>query len=363
MLLPQRSIFSLFSFYPMNQPQTALAPRPLPLFTAEPGLSWLKNDPTMQQPDAFVGLTIYELSGYAPMDRSFPAGCSFAMKRVHSCDELTEGVYFAQQAAGRFASSTSHQVQFGRFAGLDESSNPRAQARRAKRGFVHFELQADVLPDAPGDYLLRSDGSQTVFMDFNSRAFELWRVTHYVSLPTWALGSLSLRAEVAGTTPDQARWLNEERLIETDAAGEFSARVLGGFPEPDCRALLSGAEEKDFNCLWNSLPTLRPSEAKKRRSGAVAITWRSSGPNFKSVSHTEYHRREDAALLMDWLQNLSDIRRAEARAVHHGQAVADAAKGIRTARKAASYAQQELQELQELQQAKSTSRQQLTQAA
>lgn len=323
----------------MNQPQLSLGIN-TPLFVGESGLPWLKADPGMQHPAAFIGLTVYDLADYAPMARHFPAGCTIAMKRVHSCDELTEGVYFAQRKHSQPNYPDYHRVQFGRFAGLSETSDLRAQARRTARGRVHFELLADVLPTDPRSQALREDGSAPVYMDFNLPDCELWRVTHYVNLPTWALNSLGRRAEDTGTTPDQARWLKEEQLIELDSAYEFTTRVLGGFPEPDCRAVLNSSEHGDFNCLWNSLPKLKPSEAKKRKSGAVAISWRSTGPCKTSVSCTEYHKREDAALLIGWLQNVADIHRATGRAAQHRDAVAAAAQGIRAVKKASCYTQE-----------------------
>ena len=309
-------------------------------FSAEPYLPWLRTDPAMQQPAGFVGLCLYQSNGYEPMAQHFPAGSTIAMRRVTHYDDLTEGVYFATR---QYYASPDRPAQefraFGRFAGLMPTQNERARARRIKRGQVHFELQADVLPANPSASLLRADGSETVYMDFNSIHCQLWRVTHYVELPDWALQRLGLDAAVTGMNAFQTQWLNDERQVEDRNACALSVQTLGGFPEPECLAVLSEADNREFSRVWDSLPKLKPSEAKKRKAGAVAITWRIADVCKRSVSITDYHRPEDAALLVSWLQSIAQSRYAAASAIEQRAQVAAAAQNLRAAQQAARAAQ------------------------
>ncbi|WP_460503707.1 hypothetical protein, partial [Hymenobacter agri] len=288
-------------------------------FAPEPYLPWLRTDPAMQQPAAFVSTEVFTLPAYEPMARHYPAGTQVAAKRIFHPDDLEEGVYWLQrywpEGTNGTASNAATRCEFGRFAGLTEGLSPRAQARRRHRGIVHFELSADVAcATACRDYFFREDGTKTVHVDFNDQHFKLWRLTHYVSLPAAALGTLGLSTERTGYTPDQKRWLQEEQAIREDVGSEFTAQVLGGLPLPELRAVLTYQQCDDFNCIWNTLPRLQPSQARKRRPGTVvAIGWRSTNYLGQPVTLTEYVKAEDAGLLLDQLQSLHDLHRAEAR--------------------------------------------------
>lgn len=307
-------------------------------FAPEPYLPWLRTDPAMQQPAAFISAEVLTLPEYRPMSRHYPAGTQVAAKRIFCPEDLTEGVYWLQRfwPAGSLGRNTEAQTrcEFGRFAGITPTVNERAQARRMKSGTVHFELSADVdCANFRSDYFFREDGTQTVYMDFNDPNFKLWRFTHYVSLPAPALATLS---DVAtGYSPEQTRWLREEQAIWQDLGAEFTAQVLGGFPLPELRAVLTYQQHDDFNCVLNTLPRLMPSQAKKRRAGSVvALGWRSTNWVGRPVTLTEYFKVEDAALLLDQLQSIADLHRAEAR-VHESRAAGQvAAAAIRAAREA-----------------------------
>ncbi|MVN78941.1 hypothetical protein GO988_21640 [Hymenobacter sp. HMF4947] len=310
---------------------------PTPTFTPDPYLPWLRTDPAMQSPEAFHAVETLTLGAqtWEPMGRHFPGGTTLALVRITSPEQLTEGVYWHQHTYYEPSRKQEYtRYAFARFAGLTSTCDERARARRLKRGQVHFELAADVLPDnLRRDYLLREDGTQTCYMDFNSFQHKLWRVTHYVNLPATLLATLAPQtALLAGTTAEQQRWLAEEKTILTHDAAEYTGRVLGGFPEPDCRAVLYREQMDDFNCLANSLTHLTPSQAKKRKSGAVAITWRCSTPFGTTGTLTQYFKREEADLLLGWLQSTTDYWRAEARLRQHRLAVASAAEAIRATR-------------------------------
>ena len=314
-------------------------------FAPEPQLPWLRTDPAMQEPAAFVSTEVLTLPAYAPMARHYPAGTQVAAKRIFCPDDLTEGVYWLQRfwPAGSLGTNSPAQsrCEFGRFAGLMPTSNPRTQARRLKQGVAHFELSADVdCATSKRHYFLREDGTQTVHIDFNDPNYKLWRFTHYVSVPAVALAILGLGAEATGYTPDQQRWLQEEQALWQDVGAEFTAQVLGGFPMPELRAVLTHQQHDDFNCVFNALPRLQPSQAKKRRAGSVvAIGWRSTNYLGQPVTLTEYVKAEDATLLLDQLQSITDLHRAEAR-VHESRAAGQAAAAaIRTAREAVRVAQ------------------------
>ncbi|MDO7851377.1 hypothetical protein [Hymenobacter convexus] len=311
---------------------------PLTDFAPEPYLPWLRTDPAMQHPTGFISTEVLTLSAYVPMSRHFPAGTQVAAKRVFCPEDLTEGVYWFQRfhpADGLCFKQEHTECAFGRFAGLMPTSNERAQARRLKQGYAHLELSADVdCTDSKRAYFLREDGTQTVHMDFNDPNFKLWRFTHYVSLPAPALATLGDAA--TGYSPEQTRWLREEQAIWQDLGAEFTAQVLGGFPLPELRAVLTYQQHDDFNCVLNTLPRLMPSQAKKRRAGSVvALGWRSTNWLGQPVTLTEYLKVEDAALLLDQLQSITDLHRAEARVQESRAAGQAAATAIRAARDAA----------------------------
>ena len=313
-------------------------------FAPEPSLPWLRTDPAMQQPAAFVSIEIFTLPAYEPMSRHYPAGTQVAARRIFRPEDLAEGVYWLQQyhpagSLGQRSEERTH-CEFGRFAGLMPTSNLRAQARRLKQGVAHFELRADVAcATSCRDYFFREDGTKTVHVNFTDQHFKLWRLTHYVSLPATALATLGLGEETTGYTPEQQRWLQEEQAIRQDVGSEFTAQVLGGLPLSELRAVLTYQQCNDFNCIWNALPRLPPSQAKKRRPGTVvAIGWRSTNYLGQPVMLTEYVKAEDAGLLLDQLQSLHDLHRAEARVRESRAAAGVAAAAIRTARDAACHA-------------------------
>ncbi|MGI4871468.1 MAG: hypothetical protein ACRYFX_09855 [Janthinobacterium lividum] len=312
-------------------------------FTLDPTLPWLSTDPTMQRPEAFVGMRTVKLNdkGWAPMALYFPGGTTLAMVQITKPEDITEGVYWHEHTppadvASAFLNNTKGVIYtFGRFEGFGELD--RATARRHKQGRVHIELGSDTLDCDLRAHYLREDGTDTCFVNLGTPSgngsHKLWRVTHYVDMPGEALATLGAAAEAAaGLTTNQQRWLNEEKALRTaERCSEYSARILGGFPEDDCRAILRDAACSDFGELFGNLPTLTPSQAKKCKSGAVAITWRSYDYIGRPIGYTNYYKREDAGLLLDMLRSLSDLQQAEDRVAALRNALSFAADAIQYA--------------------------------
>ena len=307
---------------------TATAPQ-VATFIPEPYLPWLRTEPSMQQRIAFEGIEELSLPSYEPMSKHFPAGTRVAALRVTSFEELTEGVYFYTRT-----SEGKTRYDFGRFAGLTYDHSASKLARRAKEGIAHFDLSTDVKVHAPRQrFYIDEDGISKVYMNFKDPDFKLWRVTHYIDLPLDALSSFGQNAELlSGTTPDQKQWLADEYdLMYAQGVSEYSAQVVGSFPVPDCWAILRDTLNRDFVRTKDELPRLTSSQAIKRKSGAVAITWRSYDCCGKPIGYTDYFKREDAVMLLGFLQNMTDLRRAEARVKASVLALNEEATRIRTA--------------------------------
>ncbi len=292
-------------------PATATTAPQAVTFVPEPYLPWLRTDPSMQQRVAFESMEKIALPAYEPMSRHFPKGTIVAAVRVTCHEELTEGVYYCERSwEGKIY------YDFGRFAGLTYDHNPRQLARRVKEGIAHFDLSTDTKVHAPTQrFCLSEEGISKCHVNFKNSDFKLWRVTHYIDLPAKALNSLGHDSELLiGATEDQKQWLAEEyELLYGQRASEYSAQVLGGFPVPDCWAILRDQQNLDFVRVKGALAKLAPSQARKRKSGAVAITWRSYDCCGKPIGYTDYFKREDAVMLIDFLQNITDLRRAQTR--------------------------------------------------
>lgn len=322
---------------------TAYTTPQLAPFTLDPSLSWLSTDPAMQRHEAFVGMETIALNseGWAPMSRHFPGGTVLAMVRITKMEELVEG--------GLYWHQTKHESTvidyFGRFEGF---AYPTTVAKACKQQRAHIILSTDVLDCNLRAAWLQQDGTATHHINFGASAchtqtkYSLWRITHYVTMPAPALAMLGPEAEAAaGLTINQKRWLDEEKaLLTVEHCCEYSARILGGFPEADCRAILQGQRKMDFARVAHGLPTITPSQAKKRKSGAVAITWRSYDYTGLPISYTDHYKREDADLLLGLLQNLTDLERAEARVRANWNALAFAANAVRDAERVEEIAQE-----------------------
>jgi hypothetical protein len=320
--------------------KVATAAAQAPAFTLDPTLPWLRTDPTMQQHEAFVGMRTVKLSakGWAPMGLYFPGGTTLAMVQVTKMEDLIPGLYWHEHTPSNpemLSSVCTDGViyNFGRFEGFGELS--RAEARRYKRGRAHIELSCDTLECDLQAYYLRQDGTDTVFVNFGadtgSGPRKIWRITHYVTTPFDALYLLGEDAyNASGLTADQTRWLKEEaQLQKLENCSEYSAYTLGDFPQASCRAILQGEEAKSFSILFGYLPALTPSQAKKHKAGAVAITWRSYNHAGQPIGYTKHYKLEVARVLLDMLQSHVEVDKAVKRLASAANTLAAAATDLR----------------------------------
>jgi len=297
--------------------------KPAP-FALDPALPWLRTDPKMQQHEAFIGVRTIKLNkaGWAPMGLYFPGGATLLAVQINKMEDLTPGVYWHEHRPSNpaaFAGSLTDGViyHFGRFEGFGELS--RSQVRRYKQGQAHIDLGSDTLDCDLRQHWLREDGTSTVFVNFGAETgsgeHRIWRITHYVDMSFSLLESLGEATyNASGMTEEQERWLKEENELRTaDHCSEYSAYTLGDFPEASCRAVLHGEVNGCFGQLFGELPTITPSQAKKRKSGAVAISWRSYSYDGNPVGYTQYYKLEVARVMLDLLQSHTEIARATSR--------------------------------------------------
>ena len=330
-----------------------------PAFVLDPTLPWLRTDPAMQQPGAFHDTHLIRISDKYPlMAPHLPAGAEVLLTRVHGPANLVlDEVYYLQEHGYPTGWGTPPGDCLARLVATDRVREGRYPFAELRLRYDNEEEGRRSSTDAHGIFyrMMHFNGLGTgITRHMQGQHLEeclnyrltLWRVTHYVSLPDEALAILSPQDKAAAyPTPTQRQWMNDEKALRTvEGCSEYSARILGGFPEDDYRAVLCGQQGQDFRRVLHSLPTIAPSQAAKRKSRAVAITWRSYDHQGKAIGHTKHYKREEADLLLGLLQSQTDLRRAEARVTAHDSALAFAANAARDIAEAAVFAQEAVAE-------------------
>jgi hypothetical protein len=280
-------------------------------FLPEPYLPWLKTDASMQHAEAFHGVHLQCLNEhYNLMAPTFPSGCTVALTRINSADELTEGGVYWLEYSGWSAKpfGGEHMSFMGR---LDHIQN--RIIRRNGRDHLTMIMTDDNPTIAADKYSREEDGTVEWCMDFDEHNHLLYRITHYVQVP------VALAPEFMpemGTTLAQSRWLQEEELLAEDAAEEYTVRVLGGFPEPDFRVVLTkkpyspsrtpGGQLQPLATILAALKPL-PVIARNRKAGAIQFTIRRRGGIHHTFTHTEYYKLEEVAVAVEWLRSMARL--------------------------------------------------------
>lgn len=325
----------------MTTPATA------PAFTLDPTLPWLFSDPSMQEPAAFHDLRLLTLPAWHPMSRYFPGGTEVAMRLVTDLSQLTVGAaYWSEQDWTNEKNELTTYWAFGRYVGPtfpDETTTKR----RWKKGEAHIDLECDVL-DCPlplHSYHLREDGTNMCFVDTKGSyqkavgkgANRLYQLTHYVNLPAQQLADLGPAAvKQTGLTLRQAVWLEQEKLVAKGGC-EIIARTTGGLYAPTYRVVLPDTQALlDFQECWSSLLPfiLTPGQARKCKSGTVALITRTTTADGRAYGDTEHYKLADVAPLLEWLRLHSEMQHLKVEAAICAQQMAHRAEALRAERRA-----------------------------
>lgn len=318
-----------------------------PTFAPDPTLPWLFSDPSMQEPAAFHDMRLLALPEWHPMSLYFPAGTEVAMRLVTDLSQLTIGAaYWSEHDWLNEKGKLTTHWAFGRYTGLayPEASSTK---RRWKKGEAHINLECDVL-DCPlpmHSYCLREDGTDSRFVDTKGTyqkavghgAHRLYQLTHYVNLPAKQLADLGAEAvKQTGLTLRQAVWLEQEKLL-TKGGCEITARTTDRLNLPAYRVVLPDTQAlHDFQECWSSLLPfiLTPGQARKCKSGTVALITRSTTADGRAYGDTEHYKLADVAPLLEWLRLHSELQRLKIEAAICAQQMGHRAEALRAERRA-----------------------------
>jgi len=318
-----------------------------PTFILDPTLPWLFSDPTMQEPAALRNMRLLTVPAYGPMNLYFPAGAQVAMQLVTNLDQLTVGAaYWSEVDWTEEGKETITNWALGRYTGL-AYPECRSTKSRWKKGEAHITIEADTLecPKPLREYYLREDGTETRFVDTKGSyqkttgkgASRLYRLTHYVNLPAQQLADLGAGAvKQTGLTLRQAVWLEQEKLIAKGGC-EIIAHTMGGLNPSDYRVVLPDTQAlNDFQECWSSLLPfiLTPGQARKCKSGTVALTTRTTTANGRAYGDTEHYKLADVAPLLEWLRLHSELQRLKVEAAICAQQMGHRAEALRAERRA-----------------------------
>jgi hypothetical protein len=316
-------------------------------FTLDPTLPWLCSDPSMQEPAALRNMRLLTVPAYEPMNLYFPAGAQLAMRLVTDLDQLTVGAaYWSEMDWTEAGKETVTNWAFGRYAGLAYPES-RSTKSRWKKGEAHITFEVDTLdcPKPLREYFLQEDGTETRFVDTKGSyrkttgkgASRLYQLTHYVSLPAQQLATLGTAAvKQTGLTLRQAVWLEQEKLI-AKGGNEITACVTGGQHSPIYRVVLPDTQAlHDFQECWSSLLPfiLTPGQARKCKSGTVALTTRTTTADGRAYGDTEHYKLADVAPLLEWLRLHSEVQRLKVEAAICAQQMGHRAEALRAERRA-----------------------------
>jgi hypothetical protein len=304
--------------------------RDTPAQTFAPELPWLKTDPDMQTAEAYRGTIQMALAdGYDLLAPALPGGTQFAMKRICHPDHLLVGemywLRYTGYTAQQYGKDLKHVDFLGRFEGIGRQGSKKRAKSMAKYwpGWVGMTMSDDNPAfAAANNEARRADGTREWFVDFDSIDVELYQITHYVKVP---LELAPQFVEHMGQTDAQAEWEKEYRQVLADKAVEVLVSTVGGFAERPCRTVLSkgdrgysrldcGGAIQTFALLLSEHTQLNEYQAKRRKEGAVAITYYENDTRFGLGSTTRYYRAEDAAIAVEWVRSIERLQRAQAAA-------------------------------------------------
>ncbi|MGI4862619.1 MAG: hypothetical protein ACRYFZ_01760 [Janthinobacterium lividum] len=320
-----------------------------PAFALDPTLPWLFSDPKMQEPAAFRNIRTLTLPEWEPMGLYFPTGTKLAMRLVTDLDQLTVGAaYWSEHEYTESDKKRRIQHCFGRYVAPTYPESTSAK-RRWKKGEAHITLESDVLDGLSRNYCLTEQGTTIRFVDAKQSyqavqaaspqqsEYRLYQITHYIDLPAQQLASLGVEAvKQTGLTLRQAVWLEQEQLIHK-GGWEITTHTIGGHHPCDYRVVMAENQAlHDFQEVWSNLIhfTLTPGEAKRCKSGTVAITYRSTTHSGHEYIGVEHYKVADVAPLLDWLRTHSELQRLKVEAAIYAQQMGHRAEACRAQRAA-----------------------------